>query len=249
MKTGLVFCCIGSLLSLGTLLGETAVDFSGDAYPGSEGAGWASPWMVRRARAEFEEVKVADALRLSPDTPNHLQITARSTPDGSGEGAGGALVRAYGASPGGVNLEQPVRYRFVFRADSVSPESRYTIYESNKPQANSGGNATWQIAALGGTWRVKNGSGNGGAQSEVDTGIPLEEGVSYSFLVTADPVSRTWRVDISRDGSTHSFKDLNFRTTENHLGGNLHFGFSDSQPNTGTAFQYSVGDVEISPAR
>lgn len=229
---------------------DNAVNISAnDGYPGSATNGWGSGWVERSIRAKITQVRSTDQSKLSGGEASHLEIIAKSVPDGSGEGAGGAVERNYHSAPDGVGLSKPVRYEFLFRPDQVSPDCRYTIFESNRSQANSGSNATWQISALGGFWRVMSGAGNGRQQEEIDTRIPLEEGKVYRFVVNADPATRKWSVEISGVGDAKTFSDLDFRTRDSVLGGNIHFGFSDSRPNDETSFQYSIGDIQISSGR
>lgn len=242
---------LASLAAASMLQAEVIATFSGgssqsepDAYPGKEGGGWLSPWQAKSVNAQGVDIQVSADGQLGEKTS--LSIKGVTQSDSSENAAGFAVVRAYGEHGSDIDLEATLHYQFSIRLNSVSRETRYAIFDANKAQPNSGGNATWQLAASGGFWRVVDGSGNGGKQTEINTGLPALADIVYSFSITADPATRTWSITIKGDNQTVSLDKLNFRSSESKLGGYIHFGFSDADPGTPTDFHYAITGIHIS---
>lgn len=241
---------LASLAAATMLQAEVVATFSGgnsqavpDAYPGQQGGGWLTPWQTKSLNAQVLDIQVSEDGRFSGKSSLSIKGVTKSP---SGEAAAGfAVVRAYGESGSDTDLEAELHYEFSIRLDTVSRETRYVIFDANKAQPNSGPNATWQLSAQGGFWRVVDGSGNGGQQTELNTGLPALADVVYTFSITANPATRTWSVTIQGDKQTVSLDKLNFRSSESKLGGNIHFGFSDADPGTPTDFQYAITGIQI----
>ncbi len=242
---------LASLAAATMLQAEVVATFSGgnsqsesDAYPGKEGGGWVTPWQTKALNAQGLDLQVSQDGQLGEKTA--LSIKGVTQAESSEAAAGFAVVRSYGERGSDIDLQDTLHYEFSIRLDAVSRESRYVVFDANKAQPNSGANATWQISAQGGFWRVVDGAGNGGQQTEINTGIPALADAVYSFSVTANPATRTWSVTIKGDKQTATLDKLNFRSSESRLGGNIHFGFSDAAPDTPTDFQYAITGIRIS---
>ncbi|MFZ4775119.1 MAG: hypothetical protein ACOYM3_07140 [Terrimicrobiaceae bacterium] len=220
-----------------------------DGYPGTKGRGWLSGWQEKVLGAEFSSVRVLPESRPDATKTNYLSAKANALADGATDVVGGALVRSYGPDSDGVNLSDPLRFEFEFRPEIVGPGSRYVIFDANRAQPSSAGNASWQIAASGGFWRIMDGAANGGKQAEINTGIPVVEGHVYSFVIQVDPLKRVWDVEIADGDRKASFTKLNFRSEAFCLGGTLHFGFSGMDGVRDAVFQYSFGAIRIIPTR
>lgn len=93
-------------------------------------------------------------------------------------------------------------------------------------------------------------SGNGefNTANMVDTGIALVSGVTYSFVVTVDPVSKTYYASISGSDSTF-FEQGNMRfrnqTTDGTTHTNLLFGGATSNAND--QLTWSIDNINIVP--
>ncbi|CAN5779214.1 hypothetical protein BH09VER1_BH09VER1_17530 [soil metagenome] len=221
-----------------------------DGYPGDTGGGWTGGWKIKAENATFTAVAVLDKEPLSATVKTYLNAKGEGpAPEGDAVGRAGAISRHYEQDSEGVDLLQPVKYEFAFRAESWEPTDRYLIFDAPKTQFSSGQNLTWQISAFAGMWRLMDGPGNGGKQAEINTKIPIVAGTVYTFTVVADPQSRKWMATISDGQKTETFKDINFRTDKSVLGGNFHVGYSDGDSKGPVTFGYSFGCIKISQAQ
>ena len=220
-----------------------------DGYPGTKGRGWLSGWQEKVLGTEFSSVRVLPESQPGATKTNYLSAKANALPDRTADAVGGALVRSYGPDSDGVNLSGSLRFEFEFRPEIVGQGIRYVIFDANRAQPSSGENASWQIAASGGFWRIIDGVANGGKQAEINTGIPVVEGHVYSFVIQADPLRRVWDVEIADGDRKASFTKLNFRSEAFCFGGTLHFGFSGMDAGGNAVFHYSFGKIRIAAAR
>jgi hypothetical protein len=95
-------------------------------------------------------------------------------------------------------------------------------------------------------WTVVNGnkSGNG---TMVNTGMAINPGTTYSFLVTADPNDRSWTVNINNGMSMYQSGTLGYRAAPtSNLANTLYFG--SVTHNTSGLVSYAVDGIRISPS-
>ena len=79
----------------------------------------------------------------------------------------------------------------------------------------------------------------------IDTGIAVQQGTTYSFLLTVRPADREYDATISWDSNSQTFSDLGFRTTATTTPAYLGFG-ADVTAGSGNMI-YSIDNVRIIP--
>jgi hypothetical protein len=122
--------------------------------------------------------------------------------------SGGAVTRPYAAS----RIAGPFDLSFRFRPDSASSNFGYVLCDTSMRTAVPNSSVTWQIAGVGGTWRVYDGAANGGTNAYIDTGLAVTPGIAYDFAITVNPAAHTWGVTISSSAGSVTRIGLNWRS-------------------------------------
>ncbi|MBN1912212.1 MAG: BNR-4 repeat-containing protein, partial [Pirellulales bacterium] len=259
------------LLMAGDALGVIVADFSGgnsttvvDAYPGTSGDGWITPWMVNEVRS----VTTAGVLTGSPLPPGgayldvDIQMDSIVTNDDYGQAC---VARAYDSYYDDFSAALPHTIQFQVRIDEsmsaggnfVNALDRYYFFDNTSLVNGTRAENSWAIFAFGndeGTatakhWALYNGARDSGAYDPsrfVDTGVELATGRTYDFTVHIDPVTRSYGVEVSSPTdafSPVSYSGLGFRTSSYSVGRYLHFGGKGNRPADDRAF--SLDSVQI----
>lgn len=175
-----------------------------DGYPGTAGDGWTSPWQVWQTNVA--EVTVTDDAPLKPGSGNYLSVTI---PSGDREDTIYREMTSFGS----VDLSQPHWVSFDFRGDNLdaffasgATWLRFASGDISSPNDNT---ARWWVGARtggsdGGFWTVRDGDRAGGVEETINTGIPVEQGVVYSFLFHVIPETSSYYAIISSSDPNHT---------------------------------------------
>ncbi|HLA83518.1 MAG TPA: FecR family protein [Thermoguttaceae bacterium] len=192
-------------------------DFSGgqgksavDQYPGIPGTGWATGWGYQTNRETTNNVSVE---RDNPlfDGGDYLRVLIERT---SGTGKFHRTIERKLDLDGPVDLKKPYVLTFTVRIDSLNlfdDPGDLLIFSNNvasrlkrtKLNVTSG----WHVR-MGAqeddplkarNWFFISGDGKG-ASEDIDSGIPVREGETYSFRVLFDPPARRWVPSIAVNG-------------------------------------------------
>lgn len=220
-----------------------------DGYPGMAGDGWTGPWTLTQNDAQ---VTVTDSDPLTPGSGNYLSATIAA---GDRQDT---LYRQYD-SFGNVDLSQPHWISFDFRADNLDaffddPTTWIRLVSSDTTNPNDGNHRYWVGARTGaenGNWGIRDGD-RAGNVTVIDTGIPVEQGVTYSFLFHIIPETSSYYGTIISSNPLHqTFESglLGFRSGVTTGGTTMVFNIQKAN-NTGTInelMEFSLDNVAIVP--
>jgi len=225
-----------------------------DQFSGIAGDGWTSGWTVESAGTDYTRVKTVQSSGGPVNgAGNYLELSSSSTASGSPRWS---VHRDYGSGMG-VDINQAVTISFLYRLDDTS------FFEgggSSFVQINDGARwvwnideATWAITSSGGTsktWAVADGAGNGTASFQ-GTGLAINQGDTYSFLIYSDPTTNTWDVTITNLDTTDSYSTtgLGYALDQATQGGSIRFlqQVTDEPSTPGTTFSASIDSIAIVP--
>ncbi len=209
-------------------------------YPGHRGAGWKGRWEQKEKGGRLQSVIVMNDAQLGDTGKPYLEV--KGVTEITNMCTVSIARQLAGVDDG--PLTYPLRYEFVFQVDRVESHFRYVLFDAPGPQPATGKNVTWQVSAAGGFWRVMDGSGNGGQQNEINTAIPIEPQIIYTFTIDVKPKERKWSIQISNGRKIFSRDDLNFRSDAPSLGGCFHAGFSCADSTTESHFGFSIASIK-----
>lgn len=214
-------------------------DFS--SCPGSAGNGWKNGWTTT----------------LAPNTTLNSTVTGTilwTTIDvpASGNGRQGTISRQFDSTL--VDVSQPLTYSFSFTTPNVvSGTAKYVIFNSanDVPRTGTDENFTWAIVGTRNDgWTFADGNGSGGVATYVSWGLGqwLQANQTYDFIVTVDPVSKTWSVSVTyqhHSGGTIVKTDLNFRNQVTSDGTQLHFGAATLNTTEAASYEFGISNLSI----
>lgn len=211
-----------------------------DGYAGKAGGGWTGAWNNPTSNITYAAT-VTNTSPLKAGSGNYLSITASSP--GSVANSQASVNRQYSS---GISLTQEVKFEFLFRADVISSQTRYTIFDAPASQPATGANMTWEVALNGSTWYLYSGNGAGGG-SEISTGLTATAGTTYAFTILANPTAKTFTVSIANTLGTvlYTSGTTTFRSSAASLGGYLTFSTVDSDPSSPTSLASSIDGISI----
>ncbi len=230
-----------------------------DQYGGTVGGGWSSGWQVYTAGGSgFTREK--QVLNSSPVNGggNYLSISSDSTSTSSPRWG---VYREYDGAGTSVDLSQTLTYSFDYRFDDTSffeggGASFVQIMEGAEWIWNTS-TATWAIGTSSTAdpsvkyWSVGDGNGTGGA-SFINTNLQMNQGDTYSFLITSNPGTMSWDVSITNlDAPMESYSNtgLGYALNQSSHGGSLWFNqqATDESSVPGTRFEASIDNIAIIP--
>jgi hypothetical protein len=208
-------------------------NFTNGQALGAAGANWAFAWRT----ANSHSTGTGTVAATNPlESGQRLNVTLVTQANKSA--SHGAVGRPYTLTS---TVSGFYGYAFTLRPDTAPANLRYQIYETRTRAAGPDGSTTWQIASVNDTWQVFDGSVNGGANAYIDTGMAVIAGTAYDFIVSLDPVARTWAVAIADDTNVVVETGLNCRytnfatdTTEGIGGRWINFGAQETYTGSAT---------------
>jgi hypothetical protein len=215
-----------------------------DAYTGAVGGGWSTPWTIS-SQAVGSPV-VTNVNPLTPEGGNYLSVATTGTDRN--------VIRQYGNTPD-FNIASPHTISWQWRLDSDfdvnSQFDRINFFANSAPSSSSTTvTNSWTIGVaptLMGfdNWYVydRQIDSSFGPENAVNTGISLQQGVTYFFSVDVNPAEGTYKASISDGNQQFNSGDLSFRSPS--INSNyLHFGGKTSA--SSDALSYSLDSVTIS---
>lgn len=217
---------------------------------GATGSGWLIGW-----RNSSDNTGGSNSSHVLNTTPlvsgggNYFSYTVNTAAGNTV--ATSALARAYDATAVSVGGTTAFSTSFDFRADSVTGDIRFNLSNSNSRTASYDGTATWVLSAYNGYWYAGDGAGN----NFVNTGVAFATGVTYSFSIEENPVTKEWSVTIFNGATSVALTDLAYRTGSWNTGGGsitdarwLTFAATEiiSGTSVGASASFSVDNIVIS---
>jgi len=240
-----------------------------DAYTGTSGDGWRSPWKSGTSSAvstytvrasgdpDYDEIKPGES-------GAYLEVETDHNKSGSYAG----VTRNYKAFEEGIDWTTEHIIEFTLRidesqadldADFTAQNDRYQIGEVNSVRYNVDSNSRWMVACYGGTgsfvnaedvgvWVFYDGDGLGSsmdAARNVESTVAVLSGGVYDFTITVDPDTKTYVGSVT-DGTTEfTTGSLGWRKATDEIGGNLVFSTRSDSADDVRAF--SLDEVLLIP--
>lgn len=204
-----------------------------DAYMGQAGNGWKGPWNYKGYGTNV----YAETQPNPTGKGNSLHVTMTSTSDSVEGNKQGALWREFDATE--VDVAEPLQFTFTFRpASELKSGQRYVIFNRYKgPHSGTDATCTWIISGTPTGWQF----------GPEDTGIPVEPGKDYTFVVKVNPAAKTWIGVISDGSSTYTSGELPFRFDANSDGTFLHFSAVVNGVNQ--KLEFGISSIKISAVK
>ena len=137
-------------------------------------------------------------------------------------------------------------YSFNLRVDTKGSFGGVNIFNNPSIAAGAGSASSWIIYANStGNWLLRNGNRSGGVIGDVDTGMALTAGTTYSFTINVDEDTNSWVAQIYNGSTTYTSSTLGFRTSAATDGDTLNF--TASNVNTASTWVYSIDSVSVIP--
>lgn len=217
-----------------------------DGYTGTAGSGWLGGWHELDSSSNFSN-SVLSSVPLSGGG-NYLSATLNYS--GTSTTGLGAIGRKF--DPLVVSHTAPYTVSFKLRLENplLNGSDRVLIFGDVSASYifSTGAGNTFTIAGdyNGGSpiWNVFNGNKAGGG-TLTSTGMAMTPGTVYSFVVTVNPVDRSWTVTIDNGTTQYASATLGFRAGPSANGGNTVY-FGAVVRNTSGFINYSVDSVKVS---
>lgn len=234
-----------------------------DQYGGTAGNGWTGGWQISAASGVGDGTgsTYSSDKTVRNTTPvngggNYLQLSSTSTATSSPRWG---AYREFGNN-GTLNVNQAATVSFNYRMDDDS------FYEGGGASfINIWGGADWiwntqavtwgirsvYIDANTRNWAVIDGDGTGGVSSNINTGLEIVEGDTFSFEVDVDPAANSYTVSITNLDTAASYTSgtLGFALDQATIGQSIWFiqQVADLAGGDPSTFAASVDNISVVP--
>jgi hypothetical protein len=219
-----------------------------DQYTGSTGGGWDTTWATSGTAST---VSVINTNPISGGG-NYLSVGNTNT---TGDAP---IFRSFDGAASGQLITSPYRVSYSLRVDTLGNFNNTNDYISLSDNTTTGGagtNSTFLIraygattgTATGGVWAFHNGTQNGTFSTNLfqSSTMAVTAGVTYSFTIDVNPLTRTYDVSIYDGSTTVSATGLGFRKSANTGADYLNFTTKNDVASASDSIIYSLDNIAV----